>query len=465
MIYICYINHIILFFSAKFLSSILINKLNDPSNDEPIFKIRNAMCSDTISYTVEMMNAYDVMWFERFVSTIDNYNDNLLHYLLLHIGLRYNLVCKNSQYFYNQFTLLPTSFFDSCHNIKELIVPKNIKRVGISTFLNCSGLEKITFGHEILAIGVDTFRGCSNIKETIFANGTIINGDYFYGFKKKLGMENLLFDCPNLKKIIIDNEDFNWNELVTENIDEEEKNITDCIDSQLFNKNIGDHIRIFNPDIILTADNRYRYNNESDLIEYFYPAIFINDHIGKIVDVYYPNFGIIIDGESYEEAFLFATDYLRVFLEFMQENDVSEQLPFHYLDIQNSPENLVILISSVIGRKDYGSKNNKDYLLGHVVCPAIICKLDDGKHKLLFPDLNRTVVDTSIERLFLMARKELGDYILELPRDSDGSIILNGNMLTPLDKVLSNCRDGETAVLIYIIYEYSALDESCITPT
>lgn len=60
--------------------------------------------------------------------------------------------------------LLPDSVFVSCSSLREVVLPRNLKRIGNAAFQYCTNLKKVTFSNKISTIGDDAFYGCENLK-------------------------------------------------------------------------------------------------------------------------------------------------------------------------------------------------------------------------------------------------------------------------------------------------------------
>lgn len=88
----------------------------------------------------------------------------------------------------------------------------------------------------------------------------------------------------------------------------------------------------------------------SKLIQFVYPAIFVKGE--DQVCVSFPDLGIITDGETYEEAFLFAKDSLRVYCEYALNCDleISEPSYFEKIDKINFLDK-VMLVDAVVTQK------------------------------------------------------------------------------------------------------------------
>jgi len=89
----------------------------------------------------------------------------------------------------------------------------------------------------------------------------------------------------------------------------------------------------------------------SKLIQFVYPAIFVKGE-GQVC-VSFPDLGIVTDGETYEEAFLFAKDSLRVYCEYVLNCDleISEPSFFEKVDEINFLDKIMLIDTVVSPQK------------------------------------------------------------------------------------------------------------------
>ena len=82
------------------------------------------------------------------------------------------------------------SAFDSCTNLKTVILPDTLTAIGENAFNNCSSLKTITLGSKVRTIGVTAFADCSAL-ETINLESVIVveNG----AFQGCTGLKNVTF--------------------------------------------------------------------------------------------------------------------------------------------------------------------------------------------------------------------------------------------------------------------------------
>lgn len=95
---------------------------------------------------------------------------------------------------------------------------------------------------------------------------------------------------------------------------------------------------------------------ELKVSQFVYPAIFVKNE--DIVAVNFPDLGITTDGESYEEAFLFAKDFLHAYILYALRCDVELPEPSFFADIDDKNIfNKVMLLDTLIFSNDLENKN------------------------------------------------------------------------------------------------------------
>ena len=60
---------------------------------------------------------------------------------------------------------IPGSMCEICHNLKKVVLPSTLKRIGIGAFCRCSQLFDINIPDGIEDIGENTFQGCKSLKK------------------------------------------------------------------------------------------------------------------------------------------------------------------------------------------------------------------------------------------------------------------------------------------------------------
>lgn len=92
---------------------------------------------------------------------------------------------------------------------------------------------------------------------------------------------------------------------------------------------------------------------------YLYPVVIIEDNFEEDSFVaMIPDLGISTDGQNIEEAYLYAKDYLRVFIENAIINDIDFNLPSNINLVMDKYKNCnVMLLDTVIDTNRIKSKN------------------------------------------------------------------------------------------------------------
>lgn len=87
--------------------------------------------------------------------------------------------------------------------------------------------------------------------------------------------------------------------------------------------------------------------------QFIYPAIFFvdEDDSNNIVALF-PDLNITTEGNSYEEAFLFAKDYLRVYVETAMSNDLELEKPTMFNKNCDKFKNSKVMLIDVIIDRD-----------------------------------------------------------------------------------------------------------------
>ena len=81
--------------------------------------------------------------------------------------------------------------------------------------------------------------------------------------------------------------------------------------------------------------------------QFIFPAVFFKD--GDSVAVVFPDLNITTEGDSVEEAYLFAKDYLRVYCNYAIKFDLDIERPSKYeFVVDKFPTRTVMLIDALI---------------------------------------------------------------------------------------------------------------------
>lgn len=89
-----------------------------------------------------------------------------------------------------------------------------------------------------------------------------------------------------------------------------------------------------------------------EIHQFIYPAVFVKGTNEVIAT--FPDLGIVTDGTTMEEAFLFAKDYLRVYCSYALKFDININKPSFFEDVANRNKNdSTMLIDTILFPKDY----------------------------------------------------------------------------------------------------------------
>ena len=75
----------------------------------------------------------------------------------------------------------------------------------------------------------------------------------------------------------------------------------------------------------------------AEIHQFVYPAVFVQGEAE--VAASFPDLGITTEGESFEEAFLFAKDFLRVYCSYALKFDLDINKPSYFTDIIQKHKN------------------------------------------------------------------------------------------------------------------------------
>lgn len=85
--------------------------------------------------------------------------------------------------------------------------------------------------------------------------------------------------------------------------------------------------------------------------QYVFPAVFIKEE-GDSYTVMIPDLGLVTDGPSIEEAYLFIKDYLEVFCRYALKLEEEILVPTKFEKIvENNKNNLVMLVDAIVDSK------------------------------------------------------------------------------------------------------------------
>ena len=86
--------------------------------------------------------------------------------------------------------------------------------------------------------------------------------------------------------------------------------------------------------------------------QFLYPAIFFE--LEDEYRVIFPDLDISTDGNTFEEAYMFAKDLLRVYFVYVLKHDLDYNLPSSYEDLKRTSNGgeSIVMIDAIIGPKD-----------------------------------------------------------------------------------------------------------------
>jgi hypothetical protein len=70
-------------------------------------------------------------------------------------------------------------YSDENTEIKDLVIPDNVKSIGFAAFTNCSGLTSLTIPNSVKSIGEAAFADCSNLTSVKVLNPSPISVGYY----------------------------------------------------------------------------------------------------------------------------------------------------------------------------------------------------------------------------------------------------------------------------------------------
>lgn len=77
---------------------------------------------------------------------------------------------------------IPDYAFLGCHNLREVYLPKSIKKIGFQAFSECSSLETINLPEGLEDIGSNSFAYCSKLKISHFPDSLLHIGHNAFSF-------------------------------------------------------------------------------------------------------------------------------------------------------------------------------------------------------------------------------------------------------------------------------------------
>ena len=97
----------------------------------------------------------------------------------------------------------------------------------------------------------------------------------------------------------------------------------------------------------------------AEIHQFVYPAVFVQGEAEVVAS--FPDLGITTEGESFEEAFLFAKDFLRVYCSYALKFDLDINKPSFFTEIveQFKNEKLDYSLTFIQSREIHFSKHEK----------------------------------------------------------------------------------------------------------
>ncbi len=84
-----------------------------------------------------------------------------------------------------------------------------------------------------------------------------------------------------------------------------------------------------------------RIVNKNEPMYFVYPAYFVQGEDEIVVS--FPDLELVIEGDTYEEAFLFAKNYLKEYCIYSLKHDYEMSMPSHYKDIIKNGDNAMLV--------------------------------------------------------------------------------------------------------------------------
>lgn len=121
----------------------------------------------------------------------------------------------------NKVKNIKTRAFENCYNLENVNFDTGLKYIGFAAFKNCTRLKTLKFPNTLKYIGGMAFRNCFSL-ENIYLEKGIEN------------IENIFYDCRNLKNIYYNGTISDWNSINKKFDREYLYNVTiHCIDGEV----------------------------------------------------------------------------------------------------------------------------------------------------------------------------------------------------------------------------------------
>lgn len=93
--------------------------------------------------------------------------------------------------------------------------------------------------------------------------------------------------------------------------------------------------------------------NKNELMYFAYPAYFVEGEDEVVAS--FPDLELVIEGDTYEQAFLFAKNYLKEYCKYLLTNDFEIPSPSFYKDIIKNGGHAMI-VDTILAPSDFKNK-------------------------------------------------------------------------------------------------------------
>ena len=111
-------------------------------------------------------------------------------------------------------SVIPTSMFENCSNLKSVVINTDLEYIGSSAFVNCSALTNLEFNAEIGYINNASFGSCSSLKTLVLTDGVkqLVGGCFdgcssleivIIGNSIKVIPQSAFDGCDSLKEVVM----------------------------------------------------------------------------------------------------------------------------------------------------------------------------------------------------------------------------------------------------------------------
>jgi len=113
--------------------------------------------------------------------------------------------------------------FNSCTELKEVLLNEGLQKIGESAFRQCTSLHSITIPSTVIEIGKEAFDRCTNLRTVIMKEGIKKIGEF--AFRDCTSLERITLPstvdgiqiwtfgrCTNLREVVIHNEEMQFDD-------------------------------------------------------------------------------------------------------------------------------------------------------------------------------------------------------------------------------------------------------------